>query len=135
MAFDSDSGALSCSNCGRKDNIEEFPEDNIMQEFQEEETKEYHCENCGAVVMTDADTTATSCSFCEAPVVLRDRLTGKLAPKKVIPFQISKAQAQEAFVKWCRRGILTPPGFMTERKSTRLNSSHVSISYAVFCLK
>src|SRR5699024_11386517 len=25
--------------------------------------------------------------------------------------------------------------FMTDRKSTRLNSSHVSISYAVFCLK
>src|SRR5699024_12709295 len=24
---------------------------------------------------------------------------------------------------------------MTDRKSTRLNSSHVSISYAVFCLK
>src|SRR5699024_12173923 len=25
--------------------------------------------------------------------------------------------------------------FQTDRKSTRLNSSHVSISYAVFCLK
>src|SRR4051812_49743850 len=27
------------------------------------------------------------------------------------------------------------PGFETDRKSTRLNSSHMSISYAVFCLK
>src|SRR5437868_8467788 len=27
------------------------------------------------------------------------------------------------------------PGFGKDRKSTRLNSSHVSISYAVFCLK
>src|SRR5699024_11778766 len=27
------------------------------------------------------------------------------------------------------------PGGMEDRKSTRLNSSHVSISYAVFCLK
>src|SRR5207249_8279920 len=26
-------------------------------------------------------------------------------------------------------------GLSTDRKSTRLNSSHVSISYAVFCLK
>src|SRR5437868_13513391 len=26
-------------------------------------------------------------------------------------------------------------GNLTDRKSTRLNSSHVSISYAVFCLK
>src|SRR5437660_5725996 len=29
----------------------------------------------------------------------------------------------------CRRALLT------DRKSTRLNSSHVAISYAVFCLK
>src|SRR5690606_42100970 len=29
------------------------------------------------------------------------------------------------------QGIYTPP----DRKSTRLNSSHVKISYAVFCLK
>src|SRR5690242_16680681 len=27
------------------------------------------------------------------------------------------------------------PGISTDRKSTRLNSSHMSISYAVFCLK
>src|SRR5699024_11979348 len=26
-------------------------------------------------------------------------------------------------------------GYLLDRKSTRLNSSHVSISYAVFCLK
>src|SRR5690625_6912787 len=26
-------------------------------------------------------------------------------------------------------------GYMLDRKSTRLNSSHVAISYAVFCLK
>src|SRR6266481_8910573 len=29
----------------------------------------------------------------------------------------------------------TPFAFSTDRKSTRLNSSHSSISYAVFCLK
>src|SRR6266576_5515294 len=32
----------------------------------------------------------------------------------------------------CRRGGRDHPG---DRKSTRLNSSHVEISYAVFCLK
>src|SRR3712207_7743313 len=31
------------------------------------------------------------------------------------------------------RGELLPPGI--DRKSTRLNSSHANISYAVFCLK
>src|SRR5699024_3326073 len=31
--------------------------------------------------------------------------------------------------------LLIDMGFSADRKSTRLNSSHVSISYAVFCLK
>src|SRR5207249_6037977 len=34
-----------------------------------------------------------------------------------------------------RGGGRTNPRRRTDRKSTRLNSSHVSISYAVFCLK
>src|SRR5690349_22200774 len=31
--------------------------------------------------------------------------------------------------------VAVPPGLFEDRKSTRLNSSHVEISYAVFCLK
>src|SRR5207249_9201445 len=31
--------------------------------------------------------------------------------------------------------LQTPMAYFIDRKSTRLNSSHVSISYAVFCLK
>src|SRR5690349_22011539 len=32
-------------------------------------------------------------------------------------------------------GVLLTCGALLDRKSTRLNSSHVEISYAVFCLK
>src|SRR5207249_8158719 len=37
-------------------------------------------------------------------------------------------------VSFTNRADRSPPP-TTDRKSTRLNSSHVSISYAVFCLK
>src|SRR5690606_41345372 len=36
---------------------------------------------------------------------------------------------------WRRSSGLSVPRNVTDRKSTRLNSSHVKISYAVFCLK
>src|SRR5690606_41361255 len=36
--------------------------------------------------------------------------------------------------QWCA-GIHRHAPFAADRKSTRLNSSHVKISYAVFCLK
>src|SRR5690242_21438307 len=32
-------------------------------------------------------------------------------------------------------GLRRPVAYLQDRKSTRLNSSHMSISYAVFCLK
>src|SRR3712207_7953096 len=32
-------------------------------------------------------------------------------------------------------GLRSPAAYSTDRKSTRLNSSHANISYAVFCLK
>src|SRR5690625_5526734 len=40
-----------------------------------------------------------------------------------------------AFDNWDEIGALPPAVPQLDRKSTRLNSSHVAISYAVFCLK
>ncbi|UJF27670.1 TFIIB-type zinc ribbon-containing protein [Planococcus sp. 107-1] len=125
MAFDAESGKLSCPNCGRQDDIETFPEENILQEFDTEEAKEYHCENCGAVILTEANTTATHCSFCGAPVVLAERLSGEFAPAKVIPFTISKDEAVAAFKKWTRNGRLTPRGFMSGDRIKKMTGMYV----------
>src|SRR3712207_7666774 len=38
-------------------------------------------------------------------------------------------------VRDVRAGVVDPHGRGRDRKSTRLNSSHANISYAVFCLK
>lgn len=93
--------------------------------FQGNEAKEYHCNNCGAVLITEAQTTATTCSFCGAGVVISDRLTGNLAPVKVVPFTISKTQAQEAFKKWCKKGLLTPSDFMTADRIKNITGIYV----------
>ena len=129
MEFDASTGMLSCASCGREEPIENIHEDmkigndNIQHNEQqqwgnvhsnqdnESASKEYICKNCGAVIFTDADTTATSCSFCGAPVVLSDRLSGSYLPAKVIPFTITKEQATEAFKKWCSKGLLFPDDF------------------------
>lgn len=125
MAFDSESGTLSCSSCGRQDNIEDFSEDFITASFTDDEAKEYHCNNCGAVIITEAETTATSCSFCGAAVVLADRLSGHLAPAKVIPFSVSKEEAIQAFKKWCKNGRLTPKGFTAANRIKKITGIYV----------
>src|SRR5437588_7048549 len=50
-------------------------------------------------------------------------------------FRSDLADADLARVEMDRMLILGPVISMRDRKSTRLNSSHTVISYAVFCLK
>lgn len=125
MTFDSTTSMLSCPSCGRKDNIEQLPDPLKQQVFTEDEVREYHCESCGAVIVTEPETSATTCSFCGSAVVLSDRLTGKLAPQQVIPFAISKEEAMAAFKKWCRKGLLTPRGFMTANRIQGITGMYV----------
>ncbi|WMJ90386.1 hypothetical protein [Anaerocolumna sp. MB42-C2] len=150
MAYDSTSGMLHCDSCGENIDIktiknqdsndynrsetksthsskqDDFTETDVnSQTFSEDETVEYQCQNCGAVLITDKNTTATTCSFCGAGVVLADRLSGSKAPAKVIPFTINKEQAQEAFKKWCRKGRLTPKGFMTADRIKSITGLYV----------
>src|SRR5438477_5724668 len=42
---------------------------------------------------------------------------------------------EQSKLTWSRRRTGIPCAGRLDRKSTRLNSSHMSISYAVFCLK
>lgn len=145
MNFDSNTGMLLCESCGHTDNIEHMqnPNSNPNQQdepiydyedfvnetqystFNSDEAVQYQCPNCGAVLITDKDTVATTCSFCQAGMVLGDRLTGKLAPSKVIPFKISKQEAQEAFRKWCKKGLLTPKGFMSADRIKSIQGVYV----------
>ena len=125
MAFDSASGMLLCQSCGRKDEIESYSGSNSHSVFSGDEAHEYHCTSCGAVLITEPETVATSCSFCGSNVVLGDRLAGELSPDIVIPFAISKEEAQKAFKKWCKNGLLTPPGFMTADRIQSITGMYV----------
>ena len=90
---------------------EEFEEQSTYGTYNDNDTQHYVCNNCGAELITDADTTATTCSYCGSPMILGDRLSGKMAPAKVIPFTISKERAEQAFKKWCKHGLVTPKDF------------------------
>src|SRR2546430_12002449 len=47
---------------------------------------------------------------------------------------LSQSACWDAPGSWCRSSVLAARA-LEDRKSTRLNSSHSQISYAVFCLK
>src|SRR5947209_13893696 len=63
------------------------------------------------------------------------RKVGHLGPERRIQAEDQRAQsARDRDVLFAIDGVADRPE-RTDRKSTRLNSSHANISYAVFCLK
>ena len=62
--------------------------------------RSYHCQMCGAEVVTGDTTAATRCYYCHNPIVLSDRLTDEFRPDGVIPFRLSKEQAEQAFKEY-----------------------------------
>ena len=105
--------------------FEEFDEQSTYTTYGENDTQHYVCNNCGAELITDSDTAATTCSYCGAPMILGDRLSGKMAPSKVIPFTISKNRAEEAFKKWCKNGLVTPGDFMKANRIKNITGMYV----------
>src|SRR5439155_15161789 len=74
----------------------------------------------------------------EGKLVLTPKSAGALAPEERKLLQQAKRKIARIRNDMARSRGLTPAEAdiaVRDRKSTRLNSSHVAISYAVFCLK
>ena len=52
--------------------------------------KAYCCPSCGAELLCDATTAATSCPYCGNPSVIPGQFTGILKPDFVLPFKLNK---------------------------------------------
>lgn len=113
---------------------EEHPLD-IAEPEQSEEDKKieefgggnnlYVCPNCGASIMTDETTAATSCYYCHSPVMLTGRLSGEYRPRYVIPFKTSKEQAQEKFRVWCGSKRFVPKGFKSIENAEKIEGIYI----------
>src|SRR5688500_20086915 len=95
-----------------------------------------------SIVVTLVDADVVSCLMIASGVPLGAAI-GLIASKRVamtaMPQMVALfngcgggAAAAVAVAEWLHSGASFGPG---DRKSTRLNSSHLVISYAVFCLK
>ena len=80
----------------------------------------FTCPNCGAEVVADDDTVADYCYYCHNPVVHAGRLSGQLRPHKVVPFRITKAEAEEMFLKWCKGKWFLPKAFKARAHATQI---------------
>ena len=73
--------------------------------------KSYSCPSCGAEIICDATTAATSCPYCGNPSIVPGQLSGVLKPDYIIPFKLSKEDAVKALKKHYGKKPLLPKVF------------------------
>lgn len=128
--FNSSVGKMKCPYCDSEfelDSIKELDDvlenetpDNISWntdagfDFSGEEAANmasYSCNSCGAQIITEKTTGASSCPFCENPIVMTQTFAGNLKPDLIIPFKLDKEASKEALKKHFEGKKLLPREF------------------------
>ena len=128
LHFDEGTGKLKCDYCENSFTIREI-EDLFAQKNQQAETaqgsadewgedaarmRSYSCPSCGAELICEETTAATSCPYCGNPTIVPGQFGGTKKPDYIIPFKVSKETAVAALKKHYRKKPLLPKAFASE---------------------
>lgn len=144
IEFDSASQNMKCPYCDTEYEVETLKsfddvlnkeqgdnmtwETNAGTEWAEGETdgmRVYSCNSCGGEIVADATTAASSCPFCDNPVVMMGQFTGALKPDYVIPFKLDKEAAKKALKKHYGGKRLLPKVFKNENHIDEIKGVYV----------
>ena len=92
---------------------------------EQEGLKIYNCPSCGAEIMCDATTAATSCPYCGNPTVVPGQFHGMLKPDYILPFKLSREQALESLRKYYHGKKLLPKQFSRENHLEEIKGVYV----------
>ena len=130
LAYGAASGKLECASCGNLYDLETMEAMQVSRErvgvqfdlptetfdaADAQAMQGYICKSCGAELITEGTTTATECPYCGSPTILPERIDGGVKPEKVIPFAITKEQAQQSFNDYFKGKFLLPNIFKNSR--------------------
>jgi DNA-directed RNA polymerase subunit RPC12/RpoP len=144
IEFDTASQKMKCPYCDTEFEVEALktygdelraPQEENMnwdsapgQQWQVDETtglRTYVCESCGGEIVGDENMAATSCPFCDNPVVMKGQFAGDLKPDLVIPFKLDKKAAKEALKKHYMGKKLLPKVFKDENHIDEVKGIYV----------
>ena len=74
----------------------------------------YGCPSCGAELICEESTAATSCPYCGNPTVVPGQFSGALRPDFIVPFKLSKEDAVKALKSHYKGKFFLPKSFTGE---------------------
>ena len=154
LRFDSATGKLQCDFCGSSYEVAEIEKLYAEKDAQaagafrqaEEQTaadgewtaasgsdwgadaeklRVYSCPSCGAELICDETTSATSCPYCGNNTIVPGQFSGALKPDYVLPFKLDKAAAVAALKKHYGGKKLLPKAFSNENHIEEVKGVYV----------
>ncbi len=139
MEFDSATQKLICPYCGATHDVAAYDAQNQQAQnqgagFSVQQSEwnmnadglmSYICKSCGGEVLGDASVAATSCPYCDSPIVRNDQFSGGLKPDMIIPFKLDKKQAKEKLNRFISGKKLVPRVFKDQKHIDEMKGVYV----------
>ena len=85
----------------------------------------YGCPSCGAQLICEESTAATSCPYCGNPTVVPGQFSGALRPDFIVPFKLSKEDAVKALKSHYKGKFFLPKSFTGENHVQEIRGIYV----------
>lgn len=95
------------------------------EEWNAETMRSYVCPSCGAELLCDVTTAATSCPYCGNPTVVPGQFADTRKPDYVIPFKVDKDAAVAALKQHYKGKPLLPRSFASENHLEEVKGVYV----------
>ena len=132
LIFNPETQLLTCNFCENTYTSEKLevleqirPADSGEASEAEEDKSEIVCDNCGAVLITDNDTVSTFCAFCGSPAVITRRLSNRFRPDYIIPFKVTKEQAEQKFIEFAKTRKYVPRDYYNKDNLEKITGIYV----------
>ena len=151
LRYDGKSGRLQCDYCGSSFSVQEIEAlykekdeaaaqaqsaaDSVSAEGEwtasgsnwakEQHLRAYNCPSCGAELICDETTAATSCPYCGNPSIVPGQLSDMLRPDYIIPFKLDKEEAKAALKKYYGGKKLLPKAFSSNNHIEEIKGVYV----------
>lgn len=144
IEFNSDTQKMQCPYCDTEFDVDALKgyedeskidtpdemewETSAGTQWQEGETdglRVYVCKSCGGEIVGDETLGATSCPYCDNPVVMTGQFSGSLKPDYVIPFKKDKEDAKKAMRQHTKGKRLVPKVFKDENHIDEIKGVYV----------
>lgn len=127
LKFNPETQKWECEYCASSYSLEEL--EKYYNKNQKEESNSnlsgYNCPNCGAEIIMEDTTTATSCVYCGSNAIIKNKLEGEFAPSKIIPFKKTKQEAIQAFKAYKKGKLFMPNEFTNPSNIDKISGIYI----------